>query len=268
MRHGRADTVSINGFLTTSLVGIDESDVTYLNAFTDQPRFDNTDSRLGLQFTGAINDRMSATAQLLARGRGSNNTIETDWAFVSMDVAAQAQVRAGKLKFPTFLISDYYEVGYAYPWMRPPQEVYSLNPISTLVGVDALYTPSLGGTSLLIQPFVGFNRGEAYASASQAAMMSAMDPANPTSPGDAIAFDAPVLAGVNAVLNFNAGSFRLGYTHAEVDAQAFGIEGETAGFASAGLTVDWHDLVLYTEYVDRDAESGPMEAAFPDQRAG
>ena len=262
-----AEAVSINGFLTTSLVGIDES-ATYLNAFTDQPRFDNTDSRLGLQFTGAINDRMSATAQLLARGRGSNNTIETDWAFVSMDVAAQAQVRAGKLKFPTFLISDYYEVGYAYPWMRPPQEVYSLNPISTLVGVDALYTPSLGGTSLLIQPFVGSNRGEAYASASQAAMMSAIDPANPTSPGDAIAFDAPVLAGINAVLNFNAGSLRLGYTHAEVDAQTFGIEGKTAGFASAGLTVDWHDLVLYTEYVDRDAESGLMEAAFPDQRAG
>ncbi len=260
--HVHAEGVSINGFLTTSVARVDEPGVRYLNSFTDQARFDNTDSRLGLQFTGAINDRMSATAQLLARGRGGNNTIETDWAFVSLDVTQQAQVRTGKLKFPTFLISDYYEVGYAYPWMRPPQEVYSLNPISTLVGLDALYTPSLGSSNLLIQPFVGSNRGETYASAAQAAMMPSV------STGDTIAFDAPLLGGINAVLNFNGGSFRLGYVHAEVDAGDFGIEGETAGFASAGLTIDWNNLVVYTEYVDRDAESGPMEAAFPDQRAG
>ena len=71
----------------------------------------------------------------------------------------QISVRAGKIKFPTFLISDYYEVGYAYPWIRPPQEVYSSNPITTLNGVDVLARFRLGDMSLLVQPYYGVSRG-------------------------------------------------------------------------------------------------------------
>lgn len=278
-----AQSVTINGFLTTSVARINEPGLTYLDSFTDQARFDNTDSRLGLQFSGAINERMSATAQLLARGRGGNNSIETDWAYVAIDVANQAEVRAGKLKFPTFLISDYIEVGYAYPWIRPPQEVYSLNPFSTLVGVDALYTPTFGSSSFLVQPFAGSNRGSAGLSGEQARIFNQgaendptfpffdpnFDPNAPTfSAGDQVNFSAPVIAGLNAVLNFPAGSFRMGYLEAEVDQADFGIEGEKAAFASAGLSLDWNNAVLYAEYADRNSEEGIMEQAFPDQRAG
>jgi hypothetical protein len=268
-----AEGVSINGFLTTSVARTDTAAATYLNSFTDEARFDNTDSRLGLQFSGAINKHMSATAQLLARGRGGNNAIETDWAFVSIDAAKQTQLRAGKLKFPTFLISDYYEVGYAYPWIRPPQEVYALNPISTLVGIDALYTPVVGKANLLIQPFVGSNRGTAYTTGQQDEVFSAAPFNLAIAAGHPINFNAPMLAGLNTVLNFSSGSFRLGYLQAEVDADMNGdglndIDGKTAGFASAGFTVDWSNVVVYAEYADRDSAAGAMETAFPDQRAG
>lgn len=263
-----AESVAINGFLTTSVARINKPDLKYLNSFTDQARFDNTDSRLGLQFSGDINDRISATAQLLARGRDGNDGIKTDWAFVAIDVANQAQVRTGKLKFPTFLASDYIEVGYAYPWMRPPQEVYSLNPFSTLVGVDALYTPTFGSSGLLIQPFVGSNRGSAALSAEQAPIFNTAVPGADFSAGDQVNFSAPVLAGLNAVVNFPAGSFRMGYLQAELDQEEFGIQGDKASFASAGLSLDWRDVVLYAEIADRNSEEGIMEQAFPDQRAG
>lgn len=257
-----AESVAINGFLTTSVARLNEPDIAYLNSFTDQARFDNTDSRLGLQFSGRVNDRISATAQLLARGRGGNDSLKADWAFVAIEMANQAEVRTGKLKFPTFLASDYVEVGYAYPWMRPPQEVYTLNPFSTLVGVDALYTPTFGDNGLLLQPFFGSNRGSAALSAEQALLFTGFEP------GEEVNFSAPVIAGLNAVANFPAGSFRLGYLQAEVDQEDFGIEGEKAAFASAGLSIDWRDLVVYAEYADRDSDEGIMEQAFPDQRAG
>lgn len=255
-----AQSVDINGFLTTSLVGLDKSNITYLNSFTDQPRFDNTDSRLGLQFSGRINERISATAQLLARGRGANDGIKADWAFVAVEVADQTEIRTGKLKFSSFLVSDYIEVGYAYPWIRPPQEVYALNPFSTLVGVDTLYTPTFGDSSLLLQPFVGSNRGSVALSPAQAEAFGGLE-------GE-VSFSAPLIAGLNAVASFPAGSFRVGYLQAEVDQENFGIEGERAAFASAGLSIDWRDMVLYAEYADRDSEEGVMEQAFPDQRAG
>lgn len=259
-----AEGVSINGFLTTSVARLDTGDVAYLNAFTDEARFDNIDSRLGLQFSGNINDRMSATAQLIARGRGGNENIITDWAFVSIAAHKDLQIRTGKLKFPTFLISDYYEVGYAYPWIRPPQELYSLNPITTLVGVDALYTVPVGKANLLLQPYVGSNRGSTTVSGMQGPAFAGYG----LSAGDAITFDAPVLAGINAVLNFDFGSFRAGYLQAEVDQAAFGIDGEKAGFASVGMTIDWRNVVVYAEYADRDVEEKAIAGAFPDQRGG
>lgn len=257
-----AEGVTINGFLTTSVVMSDTDGATYNNgAITNEARFDNPDSRLGLQFTGAINDYMDATAQLIARGRGSNDSISTDWAFVSLNANDVTQVRTGKLKLSTFLISDYIEVGYAYPWIRPPQEVYSLNPINTLVGADVLYTPVVGSAQLMIQPYFGSNR----ASTSISPALAATDPANLTA-GENLAFSVSNMGGINLVANFDVISFRLGYLATEVDQPDFGLQAQRAQFASAGLTMDWNNVVAYAEYATRDEDTN-LEAAFPDQSA-
>ena len=256
-----AEGVTINGFLTTSVVMTDTKDVSYDNgAITDEARFDNPDSRLGLQFTGAINEYMDATAQLIARGRGNNDSITTDWAFVSMRANDVTQVRVGKLKLSTFLISDYIEVGYAYPWVRPPQEVYSLNPINTLVGIDMLYTPRVGNAQLMIQPYFGTNRATASVSPALA------DAYPMVSAGDELGFSVSNMGGVNVVANFDAVSFRIGYLTTEVDQSDFGLQGEKAEFASAGVTMDWNNIVAYAEYAMRDEDTN-LEGAFPDQNA-
>ena len=86
--------------------------------------------------------------------------MKADWAFVSYRAADPLTIRGGKLKLTTFLVSDYIEVGYAYPWIRPPQEVYYANPISTMTGADALVRFNFGDYSLLFQPYYGNSRGE------------------------------------------------------------------------------------------------------------
>ena len=58
---------------------------------------------------------------------------------------------------PTFLVSDSRKVGYGNPWVRPPVEVYSLNPITTLDGVDASYRLHLGEVTNTLQADYGRN---------------------------------------------------------------------------------------------------------------
>lgn len=261
--------VTINGFLTTAAVVLDSEVDTVYNSgdVTDVVRFDNADSRLGLQFYAPINNRVSATAQLLARNDDYSNPIAADWAYVSLEANDVTEVRMGKLKLPTFLLSDYIEVGYAYPWIRPPEEVYSLNPISTLVGLDALYTPTIGVMGLMIQPFVGSNRNTTTILPMRADQLASdAIPDNDLPKGMEISFSVDNLFGINVVSNFEAFSFRFGALQSTVSQEMFGIEEKTAVFSSVGFTMDWRNIVAYAEYGERDEES-ELEGAFPDQRA-
>ncbi len=163
--------ISISGFLTAGTTYADKQLLTAAPPGTiatkavsqdgniqNTPDF-STDSRLGLQISAKVNPDISVTGQLLAKANKDNSNVEADWAFVSYRVNEPLSIRAGKIKFPTFLISDYYEVGYAYPWIRPPQEVYYSNPITTLNGVDVLAKYRFSNMTLLFQPYYGVSRG-------------------------------------------------------------------------------------------------------------
>ncbi len=114
------EDIRINGFLTAAATQTDADSPYNIDLASDALRFDGRDNRLGLQIAADINERMSFTMQLLARAVPDNFNAEADWAFVGYNVSDDLQVRAGKVKLPTFLTSDYIEVGYAYPWIRPP----------------------------------------------------------------------------------------------------------------------------------------------------
>ena len=147
--------VSLSGFLTAGATYADKQLLTNSNTVSQDGTIENTpgftsDSCLGVQISAKVNSDVSVTGQLLAKAREDNSNVKADWAFVTYRVSDPVSVRAGKIKFPTFLISDYYEVGYAYPWIRPPQEVYSLNPIVCVI--DGFRWCLLGGQSTLYLP--------------------------------------------------------------------------------------------------------------------
>lgn len=256
--------ISINGFLTAAGTVGDNDDNAYLNGLVDgDASFDTLDSRLGLQITAPINERMDLTAQLLARGGNNQWQTEADWAFVSYQVSDPLQARAGKVKLSTFLVSDYIEVGYAYPWIRPPVEVYTLNPITTISGVDLLYRPSAGDWTFLIQPYVGNSNGEAIPSTPVATLAS-------MTPGVPVEFEAQDMVGLNVSAGTDAFNFRIGYLETEVTSDALatppGMGASTATFASAGFSMDWRNIVAFAEYAERDEEN-MAEMMFPDQSA-
>ena len=152
----QANAIEWDGFLTAGFAVHDQEDAAYLDTITDDLRFDN-DSKFGLQVTADVSENMQAVAQILAAGSDQNFDMDVEWAYLDWAINDTFSLRGGKVKEPVFLISDYIEVGYAYPWIRPPQEVYRNNPINTINGMEALIQMDVGDMSFTIQPYLGSN---------------------------------------------------------------------------------------------------------------
>lgn len=272
--------VSLSGFLTAGTTYADPKLLPTNNAVSQDGNIENkvgftNDSRIGIQLSAKINREVSVTGQLLARGIDDNFNLKADWAFVTYRAADALSIRAGKLKLTTFLVSDYLEVGYAYPWIRPPQEVYFANPISTLSGVDALVRFNFGDYTLLFQPYYGVSRGEQALVPQEVVTTQPLcltpPPAGPTyvnCPAGTVLFTdftADALTGVNLSFGSDAFTLRAGYLQTLVNAPAFGVSGDKATFISVGGTLDWKGVVLYSEYFQRDIE-GLANMAFPNQK--
>jgi hypothetical protein len=74
--------------------------------------------------------------QLFGKGYDGRYELDASWAFLKYQVDSDTYARAGRLRMPIFLLSEYLDVGVAYPWVRPPMEVYGLVPFSNFSGVD------------------------------------------------------------------------------------------------------------------------------------
>jgi hypothetical protein len=115
-----------------------------------------TDSRLGLQGGFAPTQWLSATVQALAEERSSAQiTTQLQWAYVKVQPIADLSIRYGKMRLPTFLISDSRDVGYANTWLRPPNPVYGEALYDTFGGGDITYKRSFGKYSLTVNAVVG-----------------------------------------------------------------------------------------------------------------
>jgi hypothetical protein len=138
-------------FLTEgSLAGIDPI---YVSRIQKDPSFDK-DSNVGLQFTKYLRDDVNITVQLYAEGF-YNFEVEATWAFIEWEPNDTWQFRAGRVRTNPYMLSDYINVAFAYPWVRPPQEVYSQIPISNFSGFDAKYHTTFCDRDFSISGFWG-----------------------------------------------------------------------------------------------------------------
>jgi hypothetical protein len=78
-------------------------------------------------------------------------------------------------------------------------------------------------------------------------------------------FTADALHGINVSLSSDIFTIRAGSLKTKVNAPGFGVFQDTAKFSSVGLTMDWHNVVLYSEAFEREIE-GTANLAFPNQK--
>ncbi|PTT89430.1 hypothetical protein DBR42_07815, partial [Pelomonas sp. HMWF004] len=97
------------------------------------------ESLLGLQGTVRFGDSLSATAQVLSRPGNFNYRPTVDWAYVSWNVSDKWTLQAGRKRIPLYYYSDFLYIATAYPWIRPPADVYGW-PIYAYDGANAAYS--------------------------------------------------------------------------------------------------------------------------------
>ncbi|MFV1981994.1 MAG: porin [Thiohalomonadales bacterium] len=108
-------------------------------------------TKLGLNITANINDRIKVYSQLLGEQGSDNYDIKVDWAFIDFSFNDEFSLRAGKIKFPVGIVNEYVSVGYTYLWLQAPNVFYSTQvPLGPQVTREAY-----SGASLLWNQSVG-----------------------------------------------------------------------------------------------------------------
>jgi hypothetical protein len=145
-----ADT-RINGFASIN-AGVMMDEDTSLFGYSDTISF-KPESLFALQIASDLGDGLSATAQIMSRGK-NDYAAEFEWAYVSYEISDSTQINAGKLRIPFYRYSDFLDVGYAYTWARPPQTVYNLA-FSTFDGLSIVNNHTIGDWDSTVQAVYG-----------------------------------------------------------------------------------------------------------------
>lgn len=119
------------------------------------------DSKLAVQADARFGEAWSAVVQVVSKYQydGSYRPA-VEWANVKFRPTASLDLRVGRVALPTSLLAESRLVGYASPWVRPPQEVYSMSAITTSDGVDAAWRSQFGGANNTLQAYYGVSESK------------------------------------------------------------------------------------------------------------
>ena len=259
--------VRVSGFLTTMVTqGSNDKDATYdYGVATKDLEWDTRDNHVGLQFASSIDPKIDVTAQFIARGGFENYAMETDWAYIDYKALDNTKLRIGKYKVPQFIASDYQDVGYAYPWVRPPQDVYGTNPLISLNGIDLSYKANIYSSKLFLDLFYGDGTHKTFVPPRTADL-------NPDVPaeykGASVSFDTKKTRGIAIKYSAQTFTLRAGYFKTEVDANLGTkvLKDVPGAFGGVGFTMDVNNIIAYSEFIRRNTDP-EMADAFPDQDA-
>jgi hypothetical protein len=112
----------INGF-ANFVGGITSSDDT---VYGYDDKFSSTsESLFAIQISGDINDKTTATGQLIARGENDYEPV-FEWAYLTYQATDKTSISAGRFRLPLFRYSASKDVGYSHHWITPPRSVYDI----------------------------------------------------------------------------------------------------------------------------------------------
>ena len=130
-----------SGFATLGLTKGGDEDLGFHRDLDQEGLYDgdwsvSADSLLGVQMDVVVNDQFGGAVQM-------ENSVE--WAFLRYRFNPDWTVRAGRIGFDLFLLSDYRNVGFAYLWTRPPVEFYAPLTFTSFDGADLTWSTYAAG---------------------------------------------------------------------------------------------------------------------------
>ncbi|UIP85617.1 hypothetical protein [Pseudomonas phenolilytica] len=254
-----------NGFGTvgvTHLGGEDDGRSYGINGQTNDSWRGDQLSKFGAQLSYGLTDSVGVTVQATAKAQQDEWKANLEWAYLSWQTTDQLMLRAGRLRSPVYMYSESLDVGYSYPWLRLPDEVYSQVQVTNYEGLDAVYTVPLSYGSVTFQLAGGQAKNRDY---------YAYD--------DQFDIDYDKLFGASVSLATNQfGTLRIGYVEADITTDINGtvnnyltgnpndnlsllvLDKEKGKFTSIGYQYDNGTWVSNNEWTSRMIENDGLEA--------
>ena len=111
------------------------------------------DTSIGLQFNTALNNKLKFVIQAISNG-ALDYDVDLDWAYLSYQLNSDVSIQAGRKRLPLYFYSDFFDLGHAYYWIRPPTDNYTWQ-ISNYNGLSVQYQPYIGGWDVLFSLYAG-----------------------------------------------------------------------------------------------------------------
>ncbi len=155
---------SVSGFASLGIARLHHADGEFWGI---EDEWDSeADTILGVQVQGPLADHWLLTAQFIVPGYTYDDRYhpfetQLEWFFLSYQGAGNIRYRAGRMRLPFYFYSESLNVGFSYPWVRPPVDVYTLalSPHGTFEGVDVNLGYDLWDAELEWQIFAGNTEG-------------------------------------------------------------------------------------------------------------
>ena len=207
--------IEFSGFARAVGGYLDTSSAEY-EGYDDSVSFSEK-SLLGLQADYTLNQYFSASVQVLLHSDEDRES-GIEWLYLTYAPTDSLQFNIGRLRTPFLKYSDVTDVGFAYPWVNAPQQLYSSYLFSQYEGGNARYRGRLGNFTYDIEGYFGQYNDELRTSG--------------------ITADVNVNSLYGGVLELNYGGFQFRTAAVEaktVKAQIEGVAPLVSGLQAAGF---------------------------------
>ena len=223
--------MSTHGFASAA-IAVSDTEGTYAGGTINEDPNTQNDSVVGIQTDFLLSPKAEFVVQIIGRG---NDKFDADisWAFLHYKLQPRLSLRAGRLRVPFFINSEYLEVGYTYPWVRPPQEVYSTS-FNDYEGFDVNYEIIRDPWRLLLQGYYG--RGYLSRSTSVGALDKSKGVSLRLTNGPWLARMSYYSANIST--DFSGGAAAINQALASLNQEQFVLDHDPTSFTTFGFAYD------------------------------
>ncbi len=151
-----SNPLNIHGFASVGIVKASQ-DTEHRFGFTEKMDY-SADSVLALRMSYALNKKSKFVIQLIAQGKQFFD-VSADWAYLDYQWSDNFKSKFGRIRSPLYYLSESVDVGFSYPFIRPPLEVYAAGD-NSIEGFDLTYDFDLFTSASTLQFFTGDTDGE------------------------------------------------------------------------------------------------------------
>lgn len=103
-------------------------------------------NKFGFRLDVDLDDKLSFATQMFVDGTADYDP-QFDWIYLNYAITPSINLSVGRMVLPLYMYSDYFDVGYAYQWIRPPDAVYGGgNNVKTGDGLRLTWRSDMGST--------------------------------------------------------------------------------------------------------------------------